>query len=248
MSAMPYTVGEVSQRTGVTIRTLHHYDALGLLVPERTAADVRVYDDEDLERLAGILTWRALGVPLDRIGDLLDGGDEVTELSERRRAVRAHLARLERLLVDLDERLKGHDMDPDTIKAVFDGFDPDSHAAEAEERWGDSDAWTDAQRRTGSYGVEQWQTIKAEGDGIGDRFGLLVDAGVDPASTEAMDLAEEHRAHISRWFYDCTPEIHAGLAEMYATDARFTEYWEAFGEGVTAFVSAAIAANAARMG
>ncbi|MEX1287035.1 MAG: MerR family transcriptional regulator, partial [Acidimicrobiia bacterium] len=93
---MPYTVGEVSQRTGVTIRTLHHYDALGLLVPERTAADVRVYDDEDLERLAGILTWRALGVPLDRIGDLLDGGDEVTELSERRRAVRAHLARLER--------------------------------------------------------------------------------------------------------------------------------------------------------
>ena len=107
--------------------------------------------------------------------------------------------------------------------------------------------WAASQRRTGSYSEDDWRTIKAEGQDIGDRFGALVDAGVDPESDEAMDLAEEHRRHISRWFYDCTPEIHSGLAEMYVADQRFTDHWEAFGIGTAAFVAKAIDANAVRV-
>ena len=139
-------------------------------------------------------------------------------------------------------------MDPDTIKDVFGDFDPDGAlAAEAEERWGDTDAFAESRRRAAELGPEDWERIRAEGEAIGHRFGAMVDAGVDPESDEAMDLAEEHRRHISGAFYDCSYEMHAGLADMYVADPRFTEYWdEGFGTGTAAFVRDAITANAIR--
>lgn len=244
---MHYSVSEVARRTGVTVRTLHHYDEVGLLVPERDASGFRTYDDADLDRLAEILTYRALGIGLDEIGGLVDGEAEPASVLKRRRdLVRHQMDRLGRVLEELDDRLEGAAMAPERIKEVFDGFDPDAYAAEAEERWGDTDAWAESQRRTGKYTEEDWRAIKAEGEDIGDRFGTMVDAGTDPTSAEAMDLAEEHRRHISRWYYECTAEIHNGLGEMYVADARFTAYWEAFGEGTAQFVSTAITANALR--
>lgn len=245
---MTYTVGEVAARSGVTVRTLHHYDEIGLLVPRRSPTGTRLYDATDMDRLAEILTYRALGFGLDRIAEILDdGADAVDELRRQRLLVSEHIARLERVLVDLDERLEGHTMEPEKLKELFGDFDPDGdYAAEAEERWGDTEIWAESQRRTKRYGATEWARIKAEGDDIANRFGVLVDAGEDPASDEAMDLAEAHRAHISRWFYDCSTEIHVGLGEMYVTDPRFRDHWEAHGEGVASFVSAAIMANANR--
>lgn len=246
---MHYPIGEVARRTGITVRTLHHYDELGLLVPDRSETGQRLYAAADLDRLAAILTYRALGIGLARIAQLLEGDeDEGAVLGRRRREVIEHIERLRRVLADIDAQLEGQDMDPDKIKDIFGDFDPDGGlAAEAEERWGDTDAWAESRRRVAEYGPEDWERIRAEGEDIGHRFGAMVDAGVDPGSEEAMDLAEEHRRHISGAYYSCTYGIHAGLGDMYVADPRFSAYWDdGFGEGTAAFVRDAIIANAVR--
>jgi hypothetical protein len=126
---------------------------------------------------------------------------------------------------------------------VFGDFDPTEHAAEAEERWGGTDAYRESVGRTAAYTEDDWTTISREADAINAGFLELMAAG-DPADGEAAAaLVDRHRSHISRWFYDCTPEIHRGLGEMYSADPRFRENIDRAGEGLAAFQSAAIAAR-----
>ncbi|MGR6917115.1 TipAS antibiotic-recognition domain-containing protein [[Actinomadura] parvosata] len=125
-------------------------------------------------------------------------------------------------------------------------FDPDAHAAEAEQRWGGTDPWAEAKRRTSSYTKEDWKRFKAEAADITDRLADALRSGAPSDGDLAMDLAEEHRAHISRWFYECTYKIHRGLGETYVTDPRFTASFDATAPGLAAYLRSAIAANAAR--
>ena len=101
-------------------------------------------------------------------------------------------------------------------------------------------------QRTASYGKTEWQAIKEESEGIYGAFVALMAEDVPPEDPRAMDVAEQHRAHISRWFYDCPVEIHAGLGQMYIADVRFQKNIDKHGEGLAAYMAAAIAANAAR--
>ena len=104
---------------------------------------------------------------------------------------------------------------------VFGDFDPAEHAAEAEERWGGTDAYRESVTRTAAYTKDDWTTISREADAINAGFLELMAAG-DPADGEAAAaLVDRHRAHITKWFYECTPEIHRGLGEMYSADPRF---------------------------
>ncbi|MFI6603130.1 TipAS antibiotic-recognition domain-containing protein [Nonomuraea sp. NPDC050536] len=126
---------------------------------------------------------------------------------------------------------------------VFGDFDPASHAEEAQQRWGDSVAFAQSARRTAGYTKQDWQRLKAEAADISSRFAAAMDAGVAASSEQAMDLAEEHRQHITRWFYDCSLEIHRGLGEMYVSDAQFAAN---FAPGVAAYIRDAITANCVR--
>lgn len=128
------------------------------------------------------------------------------------------------------------------------GSQPKAWADEARERWGDTDAYKESARRTKEYGKEQWAAIKAELEGIEARMAELLAAGAAPESQEAMALAEEARLHIHRWFYPCSPGMHAGLAEMYTADARFRAHYDDRAPGLAGFVATAIKANAARAG
>ena len=125
-------------------------------------------------------------------------------------------------------------------------FDPDEHAQEAEERWGDTDAYKESQRRVAGYSKQDWLTIKAEGEDISRRFADAMKSGADPADDATMGLAEEHRRYISRWFYECGYDIHSGLGEMYVADPRFKATYEAVAEGLATYIRDAISANAAR--
>jgi hypothetical protein len=129
---------------------------------------------------------------------------------------------------------------------VFGGFDPSEFEAEVRDRWGDTDAYRESARRTSRYTKQDWVQVQQEAAAIDEEFLALMAAGAPPDGAEAMEVAERHRAHITEWFYECTPEIHAGLGRMYLEDPRFTESIDRAGEGLAAFMSAAIAANARR--
>lgn len=252
---MSYSVSAVARLSGVTVRTLHHYDEIGLLIPsERTAAGYRRYREADLERLHQIRTYRELGFSLAEIATLL---------AEPRSGTLTHLRRQHRLLLAQQERLRklveaiefmmearqvGIQLTPQERFEVFGDFDPEQHADEVERRWGGTEAYRESQRRTAAYRKEDWQRIKAETDELYRRVAEAVRDGVAADSTEAMDLAEQHRAQISEWFYDCSYEIHRGLAEMYLADHRFTESLDRYGSGVAAYLREAILANARRAG
>lgn len=246
------TVGQVAEELGVTVRTLHHYDEIGLVVPSgRSRAGYRLYTEVDLQRLQHVVVYRRLGFPLEEIGELLaDGADVAEHLRRQREAVTARLSELEGLVSAIDNALEAemndYQITREEQKELFgDGFD-ESYAHEAEERWGDSDAWKESQRRAKSYSKEQWQQIKDEADATNARLVELMQAGTPAGSPEAMDAAEEARQHICRWFYECPRPMHAGIAEMYVTDPRFTQTYEDVAPGLARYVRDAVVANAAR--
>ncbi|MEJ2504169.1 MAG: MerR family transcriptional regulator [Gemmatimonadota bacterium] len=246
------TVGEVAALAHVTVRTLHHYDAIGLLRPtDRSGAGYRLYDDGDLARLHQVLLFRELGLPLDTIRGLLDApaADRRRVLLEQRTALEARRRRTDAVIRAVDRAIDaletGDTMSETTMFEGFDAFDHAEYADEAEERWGGTDAYRESARRTKSYGKAEWSAIKAEADDLMERFAALMATGAGATGPEARALAEEHRRHIDRWFYPCPPRMHAGLADMYQADARFAGSFEKHGAGMAAFVSDAIRANAA---
>ena len=242
------TVGEVSALAGITIRSLHHYDELGLLSPSgRSEAGYRLYSGSDLERLQEILGWRALGFSLVEIGELLGaaGHDRLAALRVQRELVEGEQARLtglaralERAIVAIEE---GSDQEEDTM---FNGFDSTEYEDEAHERWGHTDAYKESARRAAGYGDQQWREIKAQAEEIGRRFAELKRSGQPAHGDPARAAAEQSRLHIDRWFYPCSRGMHRGLGEMYVADPRFEATYERLEPGLAAYVRDAIAANA----
>lgn len=125
-------------------------------------------------------------------------------------------------------------------------FNHAEYEAEAAERWGHTDAHKQSAARTATYTRDDWNRLSAEAEAINAALVQLMNAGVAPDSDDAMQLAEEHREHISAWFYACPPQMHAALGAMYVADPRFTANIDKAGEGLAAYLSAAIAANAQR--
>jgi MerR family transcriptional regulator, thiopeptide resistance regulator len=250
-----YQVKEVAQIAGVSVRTLHHYDEIGLLTPRgRTDAGYRLYDDDDLLRLQQILIGRELGLPLEKIRSLLDdpGFDRKQALLAQREQLQQKVKQTDAMLRAVDAALALLDAPPEgdtmDLKQIFDGFDPSKYEAEAEQRWGDTDAYKESMKRTKSYDKEDWQRCAVEQGGVyGDAFKAL-QAGKSPDDPEVMDIAERHRLAIDRWFYPCSHAMQCGLADMYEQDSRFAENIDKYGVGLTPFLSAAIRANARRHG
>lgn len=246
------TVGQVAEEFGVTVRTLHHYDAEGLVVPSaRTQAGYRLYTDDDLARLATVVTYRRLGLPLAEVRALLDGeGSAAEHLRRQRSVVISRLGELEQLVTAIDRALEAEmEQRPATteeLKDLFgDGFSEEDQA-EAQERWGQTDAWKQSAARTKKYTKDDFARIKAEGDAVNAALVAALTSGLAATSPQAMEAAEAHRAHIARWFYDLDHTFHRGLADMYIADPRFTQTYEDLAPGLAAYVHDAIHANADR--
>jgi DNA-binding transcriptional MerR regulator len=243
------TVGEVAELAGVTVRTLHHYDELGLLSPSgRSEAGYRLYSYDDLARLREILIWRTLGFPLTEIGSLLDdpGHDRLAALERQRELIEHEIDRLGALATAVDAAIAAHvNGDRQEETTMFEGFDPSEYEQEARERWGHTEAYRESARRAARYGEADWGEIRAEAEAITRELIVLMRAGEPADGQAARALAERHREHISRWFYPCSPQMHCGLAEMYVADERFTRTYEREAEGLAAYVHDAILANAA---
>src|SRR3954471_14363567 len=237
----PLTVGQVSERFGVTVRTLHHYDDVGLLPPsERSPAGYRRYTPDDLARLQHIVVYRRLGFALEQIATLLDDPDaDVTaHLRRQRDAVQSRLTELRDLVAALDHALEAQmSGDPltDADRRELFGGDFSDKQAEAERRWGDTDAWWESQRRTSAYSRQDWQEIQADAKEIDDAFLAAMLAGDPPTSPAATAAAERHRPPaapdrhrqpIPRRFYDLSYAMHRGLGDMYVADPRFLRNYD----------------------
>lgn len=242
------TVGEVAELARVSVRTLHHYDELGLLSPsERSEAGYRLYSYDDLARLREILIWRALGFSLAEIASVLDdpGHDRLAALERQRELVVCEIERLGGLAAAVDAAIAAR-RNGTRLKetSMFEGFDPTAYEDEARERWGHTDAYRESARRAQAYGEAEWSEIRAESEAIVQELIELMRAGEPADGPAARGLAERHREHISRWFYPCSPQMHRGLAEMYIADERFTSTYERQAEGLAAYFHDAIVANA----
>jgi DNA-binding transcriptional MerR regulator len=246
------TVGEVAQRFGITVRTLHHYDEIGLLTPSRrTAEGYRVYTPADLTRLSQIIVYRRLELPLDEIANLLSKGDAVSHLIRQRERVMARLDEMKDLVEAIDQALEkamtNTPMTDDDMRELF-GDTFDDYQAEAEQEWGETEEWKESQRRKQRYGMQDWIQIKTGGEAVEKTLADAFRAGLPSDSVEAMDAAEQHRLHVNRWFYDCPPAFHRKLGDMYVSDPRYVaRYDESLGlPGFAAYCRAAIHANADR--
>jgi MerR family transcriptional regulator, thiopeptide resistance regulator len=244
-------VGELADLASVSVRTLHHYDAIGLLSPtERTAAGHRRYGAPDLERLHTILFYRALEFGLDEIASMLADPGRGTDahLRNQHRMLRERIGWQQHLLAALEKEMEARQMGMSlTPEEQFEVFGTDKvsteWADEARERWGESDAYKESQRRTTKYSKADWVRLKEEADEGLRAFAAAFQAGTPASSDAAREFAEQHRQYISRWFYDCGYELHRGLAEMYVADDRFRATYDAVAPGLAQYVSEAIIAN-----
>jgi MerR family transcriptional regulator, thiopeptide resistance regulator len=244
-------VGELAELASVSVRTLHHYDAIGVLRPSgRTTAGHRRYDTHDLERLQTILFYRALEFGLDQIQAMLaDPGRGTDEhLRNQHLMLRERMSWNEHLLTALEKEMEARQMGISlTPEEQFEVFGTDKVGAEwadeASERWGESDAFKESQRRTSAYTKADWIRLKDEGDDGLRAFREAMQAGAPATGETARALAEQHRRYITRWFYDCGYDLHRALAEMYVADDRFRATYESVAPGLAAYVHDAIIAN-----
>lgn len=250
---MSWSAGQLAKLAGVTVRTLHHYDAIGLLSPsERTRAGYRRYGAGDAERLHRILVYRELGFDLARIAVILDDpdADALSHLRCQHALLEEEVRRLNGMIRGVEALMKakktGVNLTPGEMREVFGSFEPGKYAEEAEQRWGNTDAYRESQRRASKYDRKQWLEIRAAAERINRELAAVMASGAAADSAAAMDLAEQHRQHISRWFYECTSEIHIGLGSMYVADPRFAQACDTIAPGLSGYLRDAIIANAER--
>ncbi|OXM56546.1 MerR family transcriptional regulator [Amycolatopsis thailandensis] len=220
---MGYPVGKVAALSGVTVRTLHHYDEIGLLSPSgRTAAGYRSYSDDDLERLQRVLFYRELGFGLDTIAKVVDDPslDALEHLRRQRALLVERIGELTRMVESVERVITakevGSVLTPEERFEVFGGFrEPEGYAEEAVRRWGETPQW---QAAAVPRSKDEWvEAEKAREDWV-RRLLDVVDSGAPADSVAAMDLAEEHRLMLAEFMGDCGHEMHRGVAGMYATE------------------------------
>ena len=253
--ATTYGVRELARLAGVSVRTLHHYDQIGLLTPSsRTAAGYRQYGADDLMRLQQILFFKELDVPLGEIRAILDDPefDQIEALENHRRLLQLQAERLMQLVQTVDKTI--HNLMEDTMtltdEELYEGFSKEqieSYQNEARERWGSTDAYQESQRRVGNMSKAQWNAVKQQGDEATRLMAGLM--GRDPADPEVQAAIAKHHAWIEN-FYTAPAEMYAGLGQMYADDERFRAYYDAYAPDLADFMRDAMAiyANTALSG
>ena len=239
------TVHEVSALTGVSVRALHHYDAVGLVRPAKlTDAGYRLYGEEEIARLRTVLFFRELDFSLAEIRRMIDDPsfDARSALGDQLRLLEMKRSRLDAIISLARETIKkGEDI---MDFSAFDKKEIDGYAAEVKERWGKTDAYAQSERREAARSRIESEMIADGMMKIFARFGEL--RGGDPSSAEAKAAAGELRAYITKNYYDCTKEIFASLGAMYVGDERFRENIDKVGgNGTAEFASAAVAAYCA---
>ena len=232
---MNMRIREFSELTGVSVRTLHYYDEIGLLPPAfvDSATGYRFYDEQSLLRMQEILFYRELDFPLQSIKKILSSPnyDKNKALHEQKHLLTLKKERLERLISAIDGAVKG-----ENVMKAFDNSEFETYKAEAKERWGKTDAYKEHAERTKNYSKQTWNDLAEGMDHIMAEFALCMRSGKAPGAPEAQGLVAALQKHITENYYRCTNEILAGLGQMYVTDDRFRNNIDRHADGTAAFI------------
>ena len=242
---MKMQIKEFAVFTGVSVRTLHYYDEIGLLRPADVDVDTgyRFYDEQSLLRMQEILFYRELDFSLKSIGEILSSPDydKSRALEEQKQLLKLKKERLERLIDAIDDAMKG-----ENVMKAFDNSDFDKYKAEVRERWGNTDAYKEHAEKTRNYSKDKWSGMIEEMNAIFGEFAVCMKNGAAAESEEAQNLAKKLQEFITENYYTCTKEILAGLGQMYVGDERFRNNIDKHADGTAAFASASIAAYCRR--
>ena len=236
---MKMLIKEFAEFTGVSVRTLHYYDEIGLLTPAFVdkATGYRFYDNNSLLRMQEILFYRELDFSLKSIGEILSSPnyDKNRALKEQKYLLTLKKERLERLISAIDGAVKG-----ENIMEAFDNSEFEKYKAEAKEKWGNTDAYKEHAERTKNYSKQKWNDLAEGMDCIMAEFAMCMKKGEAPDSDEAQNLVKMLQNHITENYYLCTNEILAGLGQMYVADERFKNNIDKHADGTAMFMHKAI--------
>ena len=240
---MKMHIKEFAKLCGVSVRTLHYYDEIGLLKPAFVDEQnsYRFYDEKSLMRIQEILFFKELDFPLKSISEILSSPDydKQKALKEQRKLLILKKQRLERIIDALDNAQKGK-----ITMNAFDNNDYDTarkqYEVEAKERYGKTDAYKEHEQKTASYSKDKWQQVNDGLNAVLAQFADCLQSGQAPESNEAQSLVKNLQSYITENYYTCGNEILKGLGQMYVADERFKANIDKHIEGTAQIISKAI--------
>jgi DNA-binding transcriptional MerR regulator len=240
-----YTVSQLARMAGVSVRTLHHYEHIGLLKPSRRSeAGYRLYERQDLLRLRQILFFKELDLSLSEIQTILDDAefDQIASLESHRQQLQGRMDRLARLLKTIDKTIQRLTEDEMTLtdQELYEGFTPEQierYEREAREMY-DPKLVAESERRVRSMSKAQWNGVKEEGDQVTRAIAELADRA--PTDPEVQALIARHHAWIEH-FYPASAELYRGLGQGYADHPEFRAFYDKYRPGLADFMQAAMA-------
>ncbi len=236
---MKMSVKVFAEYTGVSVRTLHYYDEIGLLKPAFVDENTgyRYYDEKCLMRMQEILFYRELDFSLKSIKEILlsRSYDKNKALKEQKHLLTLKKERLERLISSIDDAMKGAN-----VMSAFDNSEFEKHKVEAQEKWGKTEAFKEHAEKTKDYSKDKWNDLTEGMTHIMAEFAACMKKGETPDSAEAQSLVKMLQNHITENYYHCTNEILTGLGQMYVFDERFKNNIDKHATGTAAFICEAI--------
>ncbi|MBC9784250.1 MerR family transcriptional regulator [Heliobacterium chlorum] len=246
---MTYKVKDVAETAGVSVRTLHHYDQIGLLKPTSTTdSGYRLYTDQDLERLQQIMFLKELDFSLQEVREILDtpGFDRMQALASQKKLLLEKRKRLDAIIDLVDKTLytiEGGDLM--AKKEMFEAFDmteierhQQQYAEETRQKYVRSSAYQESQKKTAGYSQDDWAVIQTKANKIYQNLADLMD--YEPSEPQVQEAIGQWRQHITDHFYTCTLEIFRGLGDLYVQDERFTANIDGIKPGLAAFMCEAM--------
>lgn len=239
---MHYTVHQLAKVAGISVRTLHFYDEKGLLKPSFIKANgYRYYTEKEVSLLQQILFFRELEFPLEKIRTIMLSPhyDETAVLEDQKKLLLVKKERLENLLRTIDKTIasrKGGDrMSTDDMVGGFTKKQMEEYQKEAEERWGDTDAWKQSQQRTKHFTKADYDRLAKDGAAWTQKMADVMQKGFAVDSPEVQTMIGQHYNAL-RTFYEPNYEMYQGLGQMYVDDTRFAAYYEKFATGLAVFM------------
>lgn len=242
-----YKIKEFSTKTGVSVRTLHYYDEIGLLKPaSKTKSGYRIYSLENLATMQQILFFRELDFKLNEIMEIISNPnyDKIDALKKHLKLLTFKKNQLNEIINSVEEIISKkewsenmRDIDKyENCNLVIEELKK-KYKLEAKEKYGNFPAYKESQKKTSKYNKVDWNNIMTEEQELYHKF---VETMHDYSSREAQSLVVEWKNYITKYFYNCTDEILCGLGEMYIADKRFTKNIDRLKPGLAKFISDAI--------